>query len=187
MKSILKSIKITLAFCVLLGICYVFVLWIFAKAVSPNGGNAEVITLNGKVVGAERVGQAFTKDIYFWGRPSAVDYNGSGSGGSNKGFTNEEYLQEVEARIDTFLVKHPYLKRNEVPSEMVTSSASGLDPDISVEAAMVQIKRVAAARGVPEETIRTLVVEKTENPLLSIAGPSRINVLVLNVALDEMK
>lgn len=83
----------------------------------PNKGNAEVATLNGKVVGAANVGQMFTQDIYFWGRPSAGNYTADASGGSNKGPTNDEYLAEVEARIDTFLVHHPYLSRKDVPAE----------------------------------------------------------------------
>ena len=91
----------------------------------------------------------FTEDIYFWGRPSCAGdgYDASSSAGSNKGPANEEYLAEVEARIDTFLLHHPYLQRKEVPAEMVTASASGLDPDITPVSAYVQVKRVAEARG----------------------------------------
>lgn len=186
MKSnLLKSIKLTLIFCVFFGVCYIFVLWAFARVAGPNGGNAEVVVVDGKVVGAANVGQAFTKDIYFWGRPSMVDYNGAGSGGSNKGATNPEYLVEVEARIDTFLVKHPYLKRTEVPAEMVTASGSGLDPDISEAGAAVQVKRVAAARGMSEESVLAIVEEQTTKPLAGLFGPSKVNVLKLNVALDE--
>ena len=104
-----------------------------------EGGNAETVTLNGKVVGVANVGQRFTQDIYFWGRPSCAGdgYDGTSSAGSNKGVTNESYLKEVEARIDTFLLHHPYLKRAEVPAEMVTASASGLDPDITPACAYV--------------------------------------------------
>lgn len=155
MKSIVwKSIKITLVFCVFFSLCYIFVLWAFAKVAGPGNGNAEVVTLDGKVVGAANVGQKFTKDIYFWGRPSAADYTADASAGSNKGPTNPEYLEEVEVRIDTFLVHHPYLKRNEVPAEMVTASGSGLDPHITPQSAEVQIKRVAKARGMQEDKVR---------------------------------
>ena len=133
MKTLFKSLKITLAFCVFFSVFYILILWIFAQVAGPNKGNAEVATLDGKVVGAANVGQMFTKDIYFWGRPSHAGdgYDATSSSGSNKGPTNEEYLSEVEARIDTFLVHHPYLNRKDVPAEMVTASASGLDPDIS--------------------------------------------------------
>ena len=151
--NIVKSARITLVFCLFLSVFYILVLWLFARVAGPNGGNAEVVTLDGKVVGAANVGQQFTQDIYFWGRPSAVDYNGSGSGGSNKGTSNPEYLAEVEARIDTFLVKHPYLDRSQVPSEMVTASGSGLDPHISPAGAAVQVQRVAEARGLSADAV----------------------------------
>lgn len=183
--NILKSLKITLAFCAFLSVFYILVLWGFAKAAGPNGGNAEVVKLDGQVVGAANVGQQFTQEIYFWGRPSAVDYNGAGSGGSNKATTNPEYLAEVEARVDTFLVKHPYLTREQIPSEIVTASASGLDPHISPAAASVQVKRVAAARGISPEALQALVDECTEAPLLGLFGTPKVNVLKLNVALDE--
>ena len=141
MKNLLKAFKLTLAFCVLFSVLYIFVLWVFARIAGPNGGNAEVVVVDGKVVGAANVGQAFTKDVYFWGRPSCAGdgYDASSSAGSNKGATNPEYLQEVESRIDTFLVKHPYLQRSEIPAEMVTASGSGLDPEISKAGAYVQI------------------------------------------------
>lgn len=186
MKSnLLKSIKLTLLFCVFFGVCYIGVLWLFAKVAGPNSGNADVVVVDGRIVGAANVGQAFTKDIYFWGRPSVVDYNGAGSGGSNKGAINPDYLLEVQARIDTFLVKHPYLQRSEVPAEMVTASGSGLDPDISVIGAEIQVKRVATARGLSEESVRAIVEKQIEKPLLGLFGPSKVNVLKLNVALDK--
>ena len=112
----------------------------------------------------------------------------SSSAGSNKGPTNPEYLTEVEARIDTFLVKHPYLQRAEVPAEMVTASGSGLDPEISKMGAYVQIKRVAAARGLSEEQVKAIVDEQVKGPFLGLFGPGdRVNVLKLNVALDEAR
>lgn len=104
-------------FCVFLSVCYVLVLWAYAQFAAPGeGGNVETVSLNGKVVGVANVGQRFTQDIYFWGRPSCAGdgYDGTSSAGSNKGVTNESYLKEVEARIDTFLLHHPYLKRAEV-------------------------------------------------------------------------
>lgn len=189
MKSdLLKSVKLTLVFCVFFSIFYVFILWLFAKVAGPNGGNAEVVVADGQVVGAANVGQMFAKDTYFWGRPSSAGegYDASGSAGSNKGPTNPEYLAEVEARIDTFLVKHPYLKRTDIPAEMVTASGSGLDPEISKAGAYVQIKRVAKARGMSEEQVKAVVDEQVEGAFLGMFGPvDRVNVLKLNVALDE--
>lgn len=187
MKNLLKSLRITLVFCVLFSVCYILILWAFAKLAGPGNGNAETVTLNGQVVGAANVGQMFTKDIYFWGRPSKAGdgYDASSSAGSNKGPTNEEYLAEVEARIDTFLVHHPYLDRKNVPAEMVTASASGLDPHITPQSAYVQVKRVAKARGMSEEAVKAIVDKQVEKPLLGIFGTSKVNVLKLNVALEE--
>lgn len=186
-STLFKSFKLTIAFSLLFSICYIFVLWIFAQVAGPNKGNAEVLELNGKVVGAANVGQNFTEDIYFWGRPSCAGdgYDASSSAGSNKGPSNEEYLSEVKARIDTFLVHHPYLTREEVPAEMVTASASGLDPDISPKAAYVQVQRVAQARGLSPESVMALVSANTEGPLLGLFGPEKVNVLKLNIALEK--
>lgn len=182
MKNLLISIKITLAFCVILGVSYVLVLWAVALIATPNSGEAVLTELNGKVVGAQSVGQEFSSDIYFWSRPSTVSYDGSGSGGSNMATTNQEHLKEVSARIDTFLMNHPYLERSAVPAEMVTASASGLDPHISVEAATVQLKRVAEARGVTEADLHRVMDSLTYKPF---AGTATVNVLILNATLDE--
>lgn len=184
MKTLFQSLKITIAFCLILFIGYVLVLWGFSAIVKPNHGNAEVLTLNGEVVGAANVGQQFTDSTYFWGRPSAVDYNGGGSGASNKGFTNPDYLADVATRIDAFLLAHPYLDRSQVPAEMVTASGSGLDPHISPEAAAVQIQRVALARGMNVSDVTKIVELNTEKPLV---GEPIINVLKLNISLDETK
>ena len=184
MKNFWISLKYTLAMCVLLTLGYVLVLRLVARVASPNDGEAELVYADGKAVGAANVGQIFTDSIYFWGRPSAVDYDGGGAGGSNKGTTNPEYLAEVEGRIAAFLEAHPYLSREEVPSEMVTASGSGLDPDISVRGAEVQARRGAQARGMDEQEVLRIIGEQTEGPWLGLFGTSKVNVLKLNVALD---
>ena len=173
MKTLWKSFKITIAFCIFFSLFYILVLWIFAQFAGPNKGNAEVATLNGKVVGAANVGQMFTQDIYFWGRPSAGNY------------TADEYLAEVEARIDTFLVHHPYLSRKDVPAEMVTASGSGLDPHITPACAYVQVKRVAQARGMNEAEVKAIVDKNISKPFLGVFGTETVNVLELNIALEE--
>lgn len=188
MKNLWKSLRITIAFCLVLGLCYVLVLWLFAQVAAPReGGNAETVMLNGKAVGAANVGQVFSSDKYFWGRPSNAGdgYDAASSAGSNKGPTNEEYLAEVETRIDSFLVHHPYLRRKDVPAEMVTASASGLDPHITPQSAYIQVKRVAEARGMSEDSVKAIVDDAVEKPLLNMFGPAKVNVLKLNVALDK--
>ena len=188
MKNFVKAFRLTIVMCVFLSIGYILVLWLFAKAAGPGNGNAEVVTVNGKTVGAANVGQLFTQDIYFWGRPSCAGdgYDAANSCGSNKGPTNPEYLAEVESRIDSFLVHHPYLERKDVPAEMVTASGSGLDPDITPQSARVQIKRVAAARHIDEQMVASLVEKSIEQPLLGLFGTAKVNVLKLNVALDAI-
>ena len=146
----------------------------------------DVVTLDGQVVGAANVGQRFTDVRYFWSRPSAVDYNGGGSGGSNKATTNPEHLAGVEQRVQDFLAAHPYLSRAEVPAEMVTASGSGLDPDISPRGAQAQVRRVAEARGLDIATVRHLVDSLTQKPWLGLFGTEKVNVLRLNVALEEL-
>lgn len=185
MKNFWISVRFTLLMCIVLAVGYVLVLRLVAAAAGPGGGNPELVELDGKVVGAENVGQMFADSVYFWGRPSAVNYNGNGSGGSNKGTNNKEYLSEVESRIESFLDAHPYLNREDVPSEMVTASGSGLDPDISPRGAEVQIPRVAAARGMSEAEVREIVNENIQKPWLGLFGTYKVNVLKLNVALDR--
>ena len=107
------------------------------------------------------------------------------SAGSNKGPTNQEYLDEVKARIDTFLVHHPYVNRADVPAEMVTASGSGLDPNITPQCAYVQVKRVAQARGLTEKQVRAIVDKSIEKPFLGLLGTEKVNVLKLNIALEE--
>ena len=188
MRNFIKAFRLTIVMCVFLSLGYILVLWIFAKVAGPGHGNAEVVKVDGKVVGAANVGQQFTQDIYFWGRPSCAGdgYDAANSAGSNKGPTNPEYLAEVEARIDSFLVHHPYLDRKDVPAEMVTASGSGLDPDITAESARVQVKRVAAARHLDEHFVANLVEKSIEHPLLGLFGPAKVNVLKLNVSLDKL-
>lgn len=188
MKTFIKAIRLTLVFCVFLSVSYVLVLWLFGKVAGPGHGNAEVLTVEGQTVGAANVGQMFTKDIYFWGRPSCAGngYDAANSCGSNKGPTNPEYLAEVEARNDTILVHHPYLTRRDVTAEMVTASGSGLDPDITPQSARIQVKRVAAARHIDEQLVANLVEQSIQRPLLGLFGPAKVNVLKLNVALDKL-
>lgn len=185
-KYILPSLKLTLVMIILCALIYPILIAAVGK-MAPGEGKGETITVNGKVVGYALVGQKFTDDKYFWGRPSAVDYNASGSGGSNKGPSNPDYLQMVQDRIDTFLVHNPGVKKEEIPAELVTASGSGLDPDLSPAAAKVQAKRVAAVRKLDESKLIALIDQQTEGPFLGMFGPSKVNVLKLNIALDKLQ
>jgi len=173
----------TLVMIVLCAVVYPLLIAGIGKA-TPGAGKGKTVSVNGKVVGYENVGQKFTDDKYFNGRPSAVDYNAAGSAGSNKGPSNPDYLQVVKDRIDTFLVHNPGIKKEDIPADMVTASGSGLDPHLSPASAYVQVKRIAAVRGIAEEKVRTLVEQYVKKTIL---GPSVVNVLKLNIALDNLK
>ncbi|PWK80408.1 K+-transporting ATPase ATPase C chain [Mucilaginibacter oryzae] len=183
---LLPSIKLTLILIVLTAGIYPLAIAGIGKF-TPGKGDGETITYKDRVVGYANIGQKFTKDEYFWGRPSAVDYNAAGSGGSNKGPSNPDYLKQVEGRIDDFMKHNPGVTRSQIPAELVTASGSGLDPDISPAGAKVQVARVAKARGLSVDALNKLVDEHTEQPLLGMFGPAKVNVLKLNVALDELK
>lgn len=185
-KFILPSLKLTLVLVVLLSVLYPLLIAAVGK-MTPGEGKGETLSLHGKVVGYANIGQNFTDDKYFWSRPSAVGYNAAGSGGSNKGPFDTAYLSSVQARIDTFLVHNPGIKKEEIPAELVTASSSGLDPDLSPAGALVQVKRIATARGISENKVNELVAQQTEGPLLGLLGPARVNVLKLNIALDSLK
>jgi len=185
-KNLLISLKLTLALIILFAGLYPLLMSAIGKA-TPGGGKGETISVNGKVVGYEKIGQKFTEDKYFWGRPSAVDYNAAGSAGSNKGPSNPDYLAQVQARIDTFLVHNPGVTKEQIPADLVTASGSGLDPDISPAGARIQIPRIASIRNVSPEKLEALVKEHTDRPLMGMFGPEKVNVLRLNIALDGLK
>ncbi len=181
-----KDIKLNFATLILFGLLFPLLIWVVGL-IFPNQANGLPIYKNGKLVGFENIGQKFYSDKYFWGRPSAVDYNAASTGGSNKGPTNPDYLADVEKRIQEFLDKNPKVKRSEIPSDLVTASGGGLDPHISSQAAFIQIPRIADSRNIDRQALQKLVEENIEKPFLGMFGPERVNVLKLNLALDELK
>ena len=184
-QHILPALRLTLV-CVVF-FCGIYTLAIFGIAqFAPNKGNGETISVNNKVVGYLLEGQNFSNDKYFYSRPSAAGYNAAGSSGSNKGPSNPDYLKDVQSRIDSFLVHNPSIKKEEVPSELVTASGSGLDPDLSRQAAYVQIARIAKARNLSEERIRNIVELHVQKPLFGLFGTTTINLLQLNIDLDKL-
>jgi len=186
MKSnILPAIKLTILSILLLVVIYPIAVWSIAQ-LSPNNGKGMLIEHEDNAYYAN-IGQLFTEDKYFSSRPSAVDYNAAGSGASNKGASNPGYLAEVQSRIDSILVKNPGVNISDIPVDLITASGSGLDPNISVQGATIQVNRIASVRNIPTETIYQLIEQQTEQPLLGVFGPSKINVLKLNIALDTLK
>ncbi|HPH85322.1 MAG TPA: K(+)-transporting ATPase subunit C [Ferruginibacter sp.] len=185
-KYVWPSVKLTIVFIILCAVLYPLFIAGVAK-LAPGGGKGETISVNGKIVGYANIGQKFTDDKYFQGRTSAVDYNAAGSGGSNKGPSNPDYLKLVQERIDSFLVHNPSVKKEEIPTELVTTSGSGLDPDLSPLGAKVQVKRIAAVRKLEESKIINLIDKQTEKPLMGMFGPPKVNVLKLNIELDKLK
>ena len=156
------------------------------EVAGPNKGNAELVIIEWKSSGGRQYWSEFSRKIFISGDAHLrVNYTADASGGSNKGPTNDEYLAEVEARIDTFLVHHPYLSRKDVPAEMVTASGSGLDPHITPACAYVQVKRVAQARGMNEAEVKAIVDKNISKPFLGVFGTETVNVLELNIALEE--
>ncbi|WP_284464487.1 potassium-transporting ATPase subunit KdpC [Chryseobacterium sp.] len=183
-NHIVLAFRLTLVMLVVVGIYLVIVYG--GSKILPTQGNAEIITHNGQKFYAN-IGQEFKSEKYFHGRPSSVNYNAAGSGGSNKGPSNEEYLETVQKRIDTLKLQNPEMENAKVPVELATASGSGLDPDISEEGALYQAKRIAKVRSLSEEQINNLIKNQTEKPFLGILGPSKVNVLKLNIALDQLK
>jgi K+-transporting ATPase ATPase C chain len=172
---------------VLTGIVYPAVVTVIVQGAFPRQADGSILERGGKAVGSELIGQFFDDPRYFWGRPSATDpmpYNAASSNGSNLGPTNPDLLNSVRKRVEAIRKAHPD-QTGPVPVELVTSSASGLDPDIGLAAALYQVTRVAKARGLSPDQVRRLVVEHTEGRTLGVLGEPRVNVLRLNLALDN--
>ena len=180
---LLPSLKLTAILIIICAVIYPILIMIIGKA-APGHGDGVTLRANGKIIGYENVGQQFVSDDNFQGRPSAVDYNAAGSAGSNKGASNSKYLTLVKARIDTFLIHNPGIKKSDIPADLITASGSGLDPDISVQAAKVQVPRIAKVRKRNEKELYELLEKLTEHPLFGL-GPEKINVLKLNIELNK--
>ena len=176
------------------GVAYPLLVTGVAQAAFPSQANGSLVVRDGKPVGSSLIGQSFDDPKYFWGRLSAtadangkaLPYNAGASAGSNLGPTNPALLDEVKGRLDALKAADPG-NAAPVPVDLVTSSGSGLDPDISRAAAAYQVGRVAKARGLDPARVQTLVDAHTEGRQLGILGEERVNVLALNLALDEVK
>jgi len=190
MRAQLRPAIVAIAvFSVLTGFLYPLVVTGIAQVLFPHQANGSLILKDGEALGSELIGQPFTDPRYFWSRPSATSpfpYNAAASSGSNLGPGNPVLAESVQARMAALTVEDPHASLP-VPVDLVTASASGLDPHISVAAALYQVPRVAKARGLDEEAVRKRVEQYTLGRQLGILGEPRVNVLKLNLALDEIK
>jgi K+-transporting ATPase ATPase C chain len=178
-----------IALTIITGLIYPLAVTGVAQVVFPQQANGSLLIQNGKPVGSVLIGQSFDDPKYFWGRLSATSpypFNASASGGSNLGPTNQALIDEVQARIDALRTADPN-NQTPIPVDLVTSSGSGLDPNISVASALYQIPRVARVRGLSETQVRALVEQYTEGRQFGFIGEPRVNVLELNLALDVVK
>jgi K+-transporting ATPase ATPase C chain len=186
MKHLIIATKITILLAVLTGLIYPVVITGLAQVLFPRQANGSLVEVNGKVVGSELLGQSFTRPEYFHGRPSAAGngYDGTSSGGSNLGPTSQKLADRVRDDLKKFRADNPGFT-GEAPADLVTASASGLDPHISPASAEAQVVRVAVARNVSADSVRQLVAANTEGRQFGLLGEPRVNVFKLNLALDR--
>ncbi|MGT2502017.1 K(+)-transporting ATPase subunit C [Bradyrhizobium guangxiense] len=196
LREIRPAIVLLLVLTAITGLAYPLAMTAIAGALFPTQAQGSLIEKDGKVIGSALIGQEFKDDKYFHGRPSATlapdpndpaktvsaPYNAANSGGSNLGPTSKALADRLKEDVDKLKAENP---NQPVPVDLVTTSASGLDPDISPEAAEFQVPRVAKARNMPEDAVKLLVVSNTRGRLLGLLGEPRINVLALNLALDR--
>ena len=183
------AVVMLLALTLITGAAYPAIITAIAQVVFPSQANGSMIVVNGQTVGSSLIGQCFDQPKYFWGRPSAAGvtdsnpcgYDANNSAGSNLGPTSQALIDRITASVDSLRAANG---NGPVPVDLVTTSASGFDPDISPAAAEYQVARVAAARGIPVDAVRAAVARHTEQPLLGFLGEPRVHVLMLNLDLD---
>lgn len=181
------ALKMLVCLTLMTGMIYPLTVTLFAQWVFPWQANGSLIEREGRIVGSMLIGQSFTSDHYFWGRPSATmpfPYNGGSSSGSNSGPSNPQFLATVKERAMHLMSTESYQRL--IPVDLVTASASGLDPDMSPAAAIYQIPRVAKARHLSEKELHALVLSQIKGRVFGVLGEPRINVLQLNLALDRL-
>jgi K+-transporting ATPase ATPase C chain len=185
LEQLLPAVRIVLVLTLLTGMLYPALVTGIAQAIFPKQANGSVIEVNGKVIGSELIGQKFTRPEYFQGRPSAAGdgYDAANSGASNFGPTNQKLVDRIKADAEKFHKENPDFT-GPIPADLLTASASGLDPHLSPASAAAELPRVAKARGVSQAQVQELLDRHTESRQLGFLGEPRVNVLNLNLALD---
>ncbi|MDP4209795.1 MAG: potassium-transporting ATPase subunit KdpC [Bacteroidota bacterium] len=189
-KQIIIALKVLLVMTVLTGIVYPLLVTGIAQTCFHRQANGSLITKNGVIIGSELIGQKFDSTRYFWSRPSATDYNPLPSGGSNFGPTSKTLKKLVDSRRSVFADKNRIKDTDSIPAEMIFASASGLDPHISPQAAMIQVDRIAENRNFTarqKQELVKIIRDMSEKPQFSLLGEARINVLMLNLELDNIR
>jgi potassium-transporting ATPase KdpC subunit len=187
-KTLKPALMVTLVLTLLTGIVYPLAVWCFAQVIFPSQAGGSLIVAGNKVIGSSLIGQNFSSPRYFQSRPSAAGdkgYDAANSGGSNLGPTNKALIDAVKLRLKNVVESNPGTDAHQVPIDLVTASASGLDPEISPASADLQVARVAHARGLSEDRVRQLITENTRPRSAGIFGEPGVNVLLLNLALDR--
>jgi len=189
MSETLKAVKtaalLFIAFSLLTGLVYPLFITGIIQITMPEKAGGSLLVVDGKVIGSELIGQMFSSPGYFHGRPSAVGYSANGSGASNFGPTSAKLMEQLSKRIEQVRSENNLLPNTSVPADLVLASGSGLDPHISIEGAMLQLQRVAKARGWQKSEVKMLIYQHVEPAQFGILGQDRVNVLKLNLALDE--
>lgn len=199
-----QAVLVTVVLMLICGLLFPCLLTGLSSVIFPHQAGGSLITVNGMAVGAEHVGQEFTQDCYMWSRPSAYHYNvytesedgrkyyndgtefgGLASGSNNYAPSNPALVERVEADMEAFLEKNPEIKREDIPTDLLTASGSGLDPHISHESAQIQLPRIAQASGLSEESLQEIVKRNTAGKLLGVFGEETVNVLKVNIEIAQ--
>jgi len=189
MKQLKRSLLVFAGLSLICGLIYPLVITAVSQAIFPRQSNANIIKNGDIIIGSQLIGQLFTRPQYFHGRPSATDppYDASNSGGSNLAPSSAKLLEQAKMRIEQVRRENRLSANTPIPADLVLASASGLDPHISVDAALIQVPRISKERSIPQSVIEKIVQQNTEKPFLGIWGKERVHVLNLNIALDNFK
>lgn len=187
MKEIKQGFIFFILFSILTGLIYPIFITALAQVVWRDKANGSLIRVENKIMGSKLIGQKFTDPKYFHSRPSAIDYKGSVSGASNLGPTNKKLIVAVEKEVSRARIENDLETNTKIPADLVLSSASGLDPHISLEAAYLQAPRIASVRDISLNEVKRLILKNTENPQFKFLGKTKVNVLAINLELDSLE